>query len=242
MRLAGVVLLSSTVLYGTLDVAGLYVKSVFGFSPKQNAYLAMLHGASGVIVSFVVLPALLRCLLERRVLLIGLIMQCVSSLLISTTDFKSDDAALTRFYVGSVLSAMGMLTFPAVAAIKANNVANSEQGTVQGALSGIQQISAIVGPFAFGGLFTLGNQKWSQPVIPYYLATGLALVAAILSWILPRSAQSAAGDNTTTRQDDAGTDSTSLTAPIVDNGSVNARLLLDDSAPAHHARKLTGEL
>jgi hypothetical protein len=43
-----------------------------------------------------------------------------------------------------------MLTFPAVSAMKANNTHASEQGTIQGALYGVNAFGQALGPLVCG--------------------------------------------------------------------------------------------
>jgi MFS family permease len=121
---------------------------------------------------------------NRRVLLVGLLAQTVATLV------RGVAFTVPVYYVGTCVSALGMMAFPAIAAIKANNVDQSEQGAVQGALVGIQQLAAVIGPAAIGGLYAVGKAQWGADggALAYYVGGLLSLVACFLSYALPTGA------------------------------------------------------
>jgi MFS family permease len=94
----------------------------------------------------------------------------------------------TKLFVFFVtgFSALGSVCFPAVSAIKSANVDESEQGTIQGALGSIHALAGIVGPLAFGGLFTWGNSTLDLPQLPFFVGAGILLVSIALSARVPR--------------------------------------------------------
>ena len=87
-------------------------------------------------------------------------------------------------FVATGVSALGSLTFPSVSAIKSLNCDDKEQGTVQGALAGVQSMSGVVGPLVFGSLLSVG-QDYGVPQIPYYLGCLLVLLALVAASTLP---------------------------------------------------------
>jgi hypothetical protein len=135
--LALVVLLSGIAMDGIRDVSANYVRGRFDFSKQDNRWLSMVRGGVGVGVSFIVLPLILRWFPNRRVLLVGLFAQSVASLIVGIA------WNVPLYYVGTCLGALGVMAFPAIAAIKSNNVDETEQGTVQGALVGIQEVTVV---------------------------------------------------------------------------------------------------
>jgi hypothetical protein len=64
------------------------------------------------------------------------------------------------------------------------NASDSEQGTIQGALAGMQQLSSVVGPLMFGSLLSVG-QDHGMPQLPYFLGGFLVALAIIASLTLP---------------------------------------------------------
>ena len=68
----------------------------------------------------------------------------------------SDDCFwLLQVFAAISLGALAMVTFPAISALKANNVGAGEQGQIQGALVGAQSLAAGVGPLLFSYIFKL---------------------------------------------------------------------------------------
>ncbi len=186
-KLALVVFLSFFVLSGSIEVNDLFARARFSFSKTDNAINLEISGFAGLLVQLAVLPLLAHCLAPRRILLVGLVCQCVSQLLHALVTTK-----LFFFFVTGV-SALGSLCFPAVSAIKSANVDESEQGTIQGALGSIHALAGIVGPLAFGGLFTWGNSTFDLPQLPFYVGAGVVLVSIALSARVPRRGVTDAG-------------------------------------------------
>ncbi len=176
--LAVIVGLSYCTLSGVLDVSQLYARARFGFTKEDNAMLSEIWGLCGIIVQFFLLPFLVRHSSSRRILLFGLVAQ-------ATAVFAQGLAPTKVFLLAcSGVSAFGTLSFPSVSAIKSLNSSEDEQGTIQGALAGIQQLAGVVGPLLFGSLFTLG-QGHSLPQLPYFVGGSLVAVAAMLTVCLP---------------------------------------------------------
>ena len=115
---------------------------------------------------------------SRRVLLAGLAIQASAVLAQALAPTK------LILFVATGVSALGSLTFPSVSAIKSLNCDDHEQGTVQGALAGVQSMSGVVGPLVFGSLLSVG-QDYNVPQIPYYLGCLLVLLALAAAATLP---------------------------------------------------------
>jgi hypothetical protein len=62
----------------------------------------------------------------------------------------------------------------------------SRQGVIQGALGGMQAFAEVIGPLAFGGLFTWGNSELDFPQLPYYVGTGVLLIGIVIASHIPR--------------------------------------------------------
>ena len=60
------------------------------------------------------------------------------------------------------------------------------QGVIQGALGGMQAFAEVIGPLAFGGLFTWGNSELDFPQLPYYVGTGVLLIGIVIASHIPR--------------------------------------------------------
>ena len=75
-------------------------------------------------------------------------------------------------YAVAVLSAISLVSFPAVSGLKSNNVTDSQQGSVQGALYGARALAQGLGPLLFGSLL-----KWSLGKEHYYPGLVLSIAA-----------------------------------------------------------------
>jgi hypothetical protein len=78
------------------------------------------------------------------------------------------------------------------------DIVSQLQGVIQGALGGMQAFAEVIGPLAFGGLFTWGNSELDFPQLPYYVGTGVLLIGIVIASHIPRrgvaDGDAAAGD------------------------------------------------
>jgi DHA1 family tetracycline resistance protein-like MFS transporter len=86
-------------------------------------------------------------------------------------------------YAGILIAGLNGLVFPSIQTIMTSNVAPNEQGELQGAVSSLQSLAAIVGPPLMTSTFAAFSRP-SAPVYlpgaPYLLAIGFALVSLLL--------------------------------------------------------------
>jgi hypothetical protein len=154
---------------------------------EDNAHVSEIFGFTGLLVQFVVLPLLARNLHPRRVLLVGICVQCASQFFHATANTK------LFYFIITGVTTFGSITFPAgsnlcchfhsllnlnftfflyflVSSIKSINVDAHEQGAIQGALGGIQAFADVIGPLIFGGLFTYAVQpSWIDVFLSLFL-------------------------------------------------------------------------
>lgn len=88
-----------------------------------------------------------------------------------------------------VLGGLSSLSFPALAAIKANNVAKHEQGLAQGAISAAKFLAQAVALGVMSGLYYLTTSPSSPlprfaPAV-FLLAALLDTVCVVVAWMLP---------------------------------------------------------
>lgn len=90
-----------------------------------------------------------------------------------------------------VLAGFASVTFSAISALKSNNVTDSEQGQVQGALYGANAIASALGPLAFSFTYHyLSSAHGSLPAFPagvFLIAAALTLVACVIALTIPDS-------------------------------------------------------
>ena len=85
--------------------------------------------------------------------------------------------------IAGTLSNGTFFVFPAIAALKANNVDDEEQGATQGALFSVKSIAGFIAPNIFTGLLQIYT---SQVQILFFFSAFLSLLVAILMYRLPK--------------------------------------------------------
>lgn len=162
-HLAHVVMPSTFVLYATLR---------YGFTERDVGLALAGVGACGVVVQAGLVKRLVARLGERRVLLIGL---CCGVLGFVIYGLAPSAAA---FFLGVPVMSLWGLSGPAVQGLMTQQVAPTEQGRLQGALSSLQGVAGLLGP----ALFTQTFARAAPLGLPgaSFLLAGLLLVAATL--------------------------------------------------------------
>ncbi len=77
------------------------------------------------------------------------------------------------------------LAGPAAQALMTRHVAPSEQGRLQGALSGLQGVAFMIGPSLFTGSFAVaigGHHEWQLPGAPFFVAALMLVASFALAW------------------------------------------------------------
>ncbi len=80
------------------------------------------------------------------------------------------------FIVGS----LGGITVPAVQAMISKLVRADEQGAVQGSLTSLQSVAAVIGPLVATGLF--GHFVKTLPGAAFFCSAALSILAGVLAW------------------------------------------------------------
>merc|ERR1712232_275031 len=75
------------------------------------------------------------------------------------------------------------MSYPTISAIKANNVKNSEQGRIQGALFSVQSLASAMGPLLFRVVYH--KTKDTFPGAMFVCASCIMFCAALLALALP---------------------------------------------------------
>lgn len=93
-----------------------------------------------------------------------------------------------------IFALMGLLT-PGVQGLMSQRIAPNQQGRLQGANASLMAIASVFGPLLFTRVFarTIGDWSiWAPPGTPFYLASGLLVLALALAFATPRSSKVAA--------------------------------------------------
>lgn len=173
--LAGAFVLMNLAQRGLESTWVLYTSHRYGWDEKTNGLALALVGIAAVLVQgLVVRPAVAR-FGERRVALFGLGVAIVTQNLYGLAEFG------WMVPVIIVIGSLAGLAGPAVQALVAGAVSPSDQGKVQGALTSMMSLAAIVAPLTFvSGLFSFfisDRAPVQLPGAPFFLGSLMMLIA-----------------------------------------------------------------
>jgi DHA1 family tetracycline resistance protein-like MFS transporter len=161
-------------------VWSLYGFARYGWGPLMiGVSMCVVGGASLVVSAGLVRPAVAR-LGERTTLLLGLSFGVLGFGLMGW-------APQGGLFLAAIfpLCLWGLAT-PPIQSMMTRQVSPSEQGKLQGALVGLTSIAGLIGPALFAGTFTWASAEPQRSAgligLPYYLASGLMLIAIGLAW------------------------------------------------------------
>jgi DHA1 family tetracycline resistance protein-like MFS transporter len=169
----------------------LYTGYRFGWSPAQVSYMLFATGVTSALVQFLVVRPAVKRLGERGALIVGMISAIggFSVYAIASTPWT--------FVIGIPVFALAALIGPSAQGLMSRRVSPQEQGQLQGALSAINAICAIIGPPIFTGLFywTIHHEHevWI-PGVPMAFAAFLIVVALGLSLRLAKPVPAATAE------------------------------------------------
>jgi DHA1 family tetracycline resistance protein-like MFS transporter len=156
----------------------LHTQERFGWGPFQVGASLAVVGISAAVVQGGLIRLILPRLGERRALLFGLSVNIAGYLAL---------ALATRgwmMYAICVPFALGGLAGPATQAILSREVGPSEQGELQGSLTSLQSLTAILGPILATGLFARFAPPTAAPRIQgatFFVAAGFNLFGMLLA-------------------------------------------------------------
>ncbi|XP_023641484.1 uncharacterized protein LOC17892378 isoform X2 [Capsella rubella] len=126
-----------------------FLKARFGFTKNDFAELLLLVTIIGSISQLFILPILVSAIGERKVLSTGLLMEFFNAACLSV--------AWSAWvpYATTVLVPGAMFIMPSVCGIASKQVGSSEQGKVQGCISGVKAFAGVMAPFVYSPLTAL---------------------------------------------------------------------------------------
>ena len=164
----------------------LFTEGVLGWGPAQNGTGLALVGVLAIVVQAGLVALAVRLLGERRAILWGLAVGVVQFALLGLA--RSD----AMFYVAIVVGSLGGVAGPALQGLISRSVNEREQGTVQGALTGLNSLVGIVGPLVATWVFAYFNGGGAGVRVPgaaFFLGGLCLLLGTVLTGIaLPRGA------------------------------------------------------
>ncbi len=170
-----------------LYVASHAVQSVWSYYTMEKfewheAQIGYSLGAVGLL-SAIVQGGLIRIIIPKlgreRSVYIGLLFSSIGLTLFA---FASQGWMMYAFMVPYIL---GGIAGPAIQGLVSTQVPPNEQGELQGGLTSLQSVTAIIGPPLMTGLFayfTRHDTSFYFPGAPMLLAAVLALISTILAW------------------------------------------------------------
>ncbi|OEU08564.1 MFS general substrate transporter [Fragilariopsis cylindrus CCMP1102] len=198
-----------------------YLEDQLSFNQKDIAVMFLTIGITGIIVQVFIMKPLNDRVGEKMVIAISFMCGSIVNFLYGFASHKS------TIFCALILSGFNGMSFPTISAIKANNVHESEQGRIQGALYSIKALASGVGPAAMQFVYSKTkdmNHKSGSffgPGTMWYFASFLFIIAVGLTLILPNdkantSIRHGGGDGTDIDGDDEAGDTTG-TVIIDDN-------------------------
>jgi DHA1 family tetracycline resistance protein-like MFS transporter len=168
-NLAGLALQSTWVLYTNYR---------FSWTTWEQGLSLAVVGVLAVAVQAGLVRVILPRLGERRVLVFALVNSAVGSVLYG---LATQGWMMYAILIGTGLS---FLAQPAAQGIISNAVRPDEQGTIQGALTSVLSLSAVIGPLiatAVFSYFTAPEQAFKLPGSAFFLGSALTLLGLILA-------------------------------------------------------------
>lgn len=156
-----------TIMWGTIALFG---KHLFGFAGKEIGYISAFAAAVGIFSQTVILKHLTSAFKERTIVIsavlgMGLGLICLAF---------SNNLGMLLLGVG-LLAASFNIGMPTAMGLVSKLSAENEQGNVMGTMSSVVSFGSVVGPILGNAIFSISMRG------NYVLASGLALVIAIIS-------------------------------------------------------------
>jgi DHA1 family tetracycline resistance protein-like MFS transporter len=161
----------------------LYASYRYGWQEQTMGLMLALIGVLSILVQGGLVRVVIPRIGERRALLTGLVCGMFG--------FLGYGLAPTgRLFVLAtpVFSIMGLYG-PSAQGLMTKRVSHSEQGQLSGANSSVMGITGMIGPTMFTVTFAtfIGSRaSWHLPGAPFFLASALMLVAAVIAWSVTR--------------------------------------------------------
>lgn len=156
-----------------------YTMEKFEWNEAQIGYSLGAVGLLSAIVQGGLIRVIIPKLGRERSVYIGLLFSSIGLTLFA---FASQGWMMYAFMVPYIL---GGIAGPAIQGLVSTQVPANEQGELQGGLTSLQSVTAIIGPPLMTGLFayfTRHDNSLYFPGAPMLLAAVLALISTILAW------------------------------------------------------------
>jgi DHA1 family tetracycline resistance protein-like MFS transporter len=160
------------------SVWALYTQSRFGWSVRMVGISLMLVGLGAAFVQGFLVRKVVPRVGQERALFVGLAMSITGHMLFGL----ADRAWLLLCFVPVL--ALGRLAEPAVQAIISQKMSASEQGELQGAISSLMGVAAIVGPLIGTNLLATFGPETARvhvPGAPFFASASISMLGLLIA-------------------------------------------------------------
>lgn len=157
-----------------------YIEEQLGFTDKDVSIMFLILGIMGLFAQGVVLKPLNDFLGEKLVVAFCFFIGSIDNVIYGLATNKE------TIFAAVALSSLTGMAFPTISAIKANNVDESEQGRIQGALYSLQALASGIGPVTLRLVYNHSKNNPFGPGLMFIFAGGLYLVAVGAACALPK--------------------------------------------------------
>lgn len=181
--------LMNVIFTGMVSIAAVYTTYRYGWTGLHIG-IYMLVLASGFMAGTAALPALVVRRLSERYTAVGGMMLQTAALLVAGLASTS-----AGYWWAVPLMSLGAVANPAWSAIASHSVSGKEQGRLNGAATSLASIAGVVGPGLFAEVYAHSAGASGRSFTagaPFFVAAGLALVAALIAAWATRNHRSTA--------------------------------------------------
>jgi DHA1 family tetracycline resistance protein-like MFS transporter len=150
----------------------------FGWGIRDVGLFLGATGVASIVVQMVLVRPIVQALGERRTMLAGLVCGVMGFAIYALAPTP------LLFWCGLPVFAMIGLVQPTSQSLMSRRVPGNEQGRLQGAMSGIQSITGLIGPTLYTTVFAwaiTGGKPLDVPGLGILLAAGLTVLALLLA-------------------------------------------------------------
>jgi DHA1 family tetracycline resistance protein-like MFS transporter len=158
-----------------------YLEERLGFNDGDVAVLFMIFGLMGIFVQGVVLKPLNDRIGEKHVVVTAFVFGALHNCFYGLATTKA------VIFIGVAIGTLTGMSFPTISAIKSNNVAEHEQGRIQGALYSLSSLASALGPASLRFVYHLTKDNdYPGPGTMFLFAALLYLSASFCACGLPK--------------------------------------------------------
>ena len=156
----------------------LYASLRFGWGPRENGIFFACTGIASTLVQFGLVRRAVTLLGERGAAFVGFACNAAAYMIFGLAPTAS------WLFAGVGLMALGSIANPAIRSMLSRAAPADQQGRMNGALSSIEGLTAIVAPLTGAAVFEAfsGGLPWRFPGAPFVTVAVMLAGAALLVW------------------------------------------------------------